>query len=156
MRDAFLARGENEWTGRHALAHTDIPAWIAALNRRSRGEEISPDWVPETHYWVVTGGEVVGDLELRHPLDDWLTQVGGNIGYGTHPNHRGRGIAAFALREGLRILRTWGLEHALATCRDDNVGSIKVIERAGGVRIQDARYAGPKRRRYLIPTQSLL
>jgi predicted acetyltransferase len=155
MRDAFLAVGEDEWTGRHALAHTDVPAWIAALNRRARGEEIPQDWmpwVPETQYWVLLDGEVVGDLELRHPLNEHLSQIGGNIGYGTHPLHRRKGIATFALREGLKILATWGLIEALATCRDDNVASIRTIEGAGGRRISDAEYPGPKRRRYLIPT----
>jgi predicted acetyltransferase len=161
MRDACLRLGEDDWTGRHALAHTDVPAWIAALNRRARGEEIPEEWapwVPETQYWVVSGDEVVGTLELRHPLNDYLRQLGGNIGYGTHPHHRRKGVATFALREGLRILAEWGLIDALATCRDDNVASIRTIESGGGVRIEDARYewlpdgaSWPKRRRYSIP-----
>ncbi|HZY98124.1 MAG TPA: hypothetical protein VFE36_00985, partial [Candidatus Baltobacteraceae bacterium] len=71
MRDAFLAAGEHAWTGRHALAHTDVPAWIAALNRRARGADIPQDWIPwppETNLWVIKDRNVVGELELRHPL----------------------------------------------------------------------------------------
>ena len=153
MRDAFVAAGEDGWREpRHAQAHTDVNAWIVALNRRARGEEISEGWVPETSYWVVMDGEVVGDLELRHPLNAWLRQVGGNIGFATHPRHRNKGIASFALREGLKILHGWGLSEALATCRDDNAASIATIERAGGIRIADAVYDGPKRRRYRLST----
>jgi predicted acetyltransferase/ribosomal protein S18 acetylase RimI-like enzyme len=155
MRDASVAIGEDGWRGRHALAHTDVPGWIGALRRRAAGEEIPEEWVPwvpETQYWVLLDGEVVGDLELRNPLNEHLWQVGGHIGYSTHPLHRRKGVATFALREGLRILGTWGLTAALATCRDDNDASIRTIENAGGRRIEDAQYGGPKHRRYLIPT----
>ena len=155
MRDACLGVGEDHWRGRHELAKTDVLAWIEALPRRARGEEIPDDWmpwVPETQYWIVMNDAVVvGDLELRHPLNDWLSQVGGNIGYMVHPEHRRKGIATFALREGLRILGTWGLTEALATCRDDNAASIRTLENAGGRRIEDANYRGPRRRRYLVP-----
>ena len=151
MRDACLRLGENEWRGRHALAHTDVAAWIAALSRRARGEEIPEGWVPEAQYWVVLGDEVVGDLELRNPLNEWLRQVGGNLGYGTHPLHRNKGVATFAFHKGLLILGEWGLTEALVTCRDDNVGSIRIFEKAGGRRIGDAEYDGPRRRRYIVP-----
>ncbi|HEY1977377.1 MAG TPA: GNAT family N-acetyltransferase [Candidatus Baltobacteraceae bacterium] len=159
MRDAFLAVGEDEWTGRHALAHSDVPAWIAALRRRARGEEIPDEWipwVPEADYWAVLDGEVVGDLGLRHPLNQWLEQLGGNIGYSTHPQHRGRGIATFLLREGLKILGRKGLTEAIVTCRDDNVASISAIEKCGGIRLTDTdRSIFPipvgSRRRYAVP-----
>jgi predicted acetyltransferase len=155
MRDECLKNGEGEWSGaRGALALTDVPAFIALLNRRARGEAIPEGWVPETAFWVVEGDVVVGDVDLRHPLNEWLMQVGGHIGYLTHPAHRNKGVATFALRAGLNILRQWGVERALATCRDDNGASIRVIEKAGAVRIEDAQYSGPKRRRYLIPTAS--
>jgi predicted acetyltransferase len=116
------------------------------------GEELHEGVFPATQYWIVMDGEVVGDLELRHPLNDWLTQVGGNLGYATHPLHRNKGVAKFALREGLKILRTWGLTEALVTCRDDNAASIATIEGANGVRLADAQYNGPKRRRYRLNT----
>jgi predicted acetyltransferase len=109
MRDACLRIGEDEWRGRHALAHTDVTAWIAVLNGRVRGKEMPEGWVPETQYWVVMGNVAVGDLELRHPLNDRLQQNGGNIGYGTHPDHRNKGIARFALHEGLKLLAGIGI-----------------------------------------------
>ncbi len=151
MRDACLTNGENAWTGRTALALTGVPEFIALLNRRAAGADIPAGWVPETTFWVVRSNtEVVGELELRHPLNDWLRQVGGNIGYMTHPARRSQGIATFALRAGLQTLKQWGLSQALITCRDDNVASIRVIEKCGGIRMEDATIAGSTRRRYLI------
>jgi predicted acetyltransferase len=148
MRDAYLRADEDPWRGRHALAHSDIPAWIRVLNRRAQGEEIPEGWVPETQYWVLMENAVVGDVELRHPLNERLRQNGGNIGYGVHPSHRGKGIATFALREGLKILAEMNLSEALATCRDDNAPSIRVLEKCGGIRIEDSNGPGPLRRRY--------
>ena len=150
MRDACLKLGEDAWQGRTSQAHTDVRAFIALLKRRARGEDIPEGWVPETTFWVLDGDVVGGDVELRLPLNEWLNQVGGNIGYFTHPAHRNRGVATFAFREGLRMLHGRGLHKALATCLDDNVASIRILEKAGGVRIEDAKYDGPPRRRYLI------
>jgi len=135
-RDSCIRHGNENWVGRHALANTDVASWIESLHRRARGEEIPEEWtpwVPETHFWIVANDEeIVGDIELRHPLTEVLRQMGGNIGYFMHPKHRRRGVASFALRSGLRILRDWGLDVALLTCRDDNIASIRTIEKAGG------------------------
>ncbi len=151
MRDACLRNGESPWTKRTALALTDVPAFIALLNRRAAGEDIPEGWVPETTFWIVRSGrEVVGEVELRHPLNDWLRQVGGNIGYMTHPDYRKQGVASFALREGLKILRGMGLAEALVTCSDDNQASIRVIEKCGGSRVADSTAGRRVRRRYVI------
>lgn len=152
MRDAVLQSASDAWTGRTALARVDVPAFVELLNRRALGEDIPNGWVPETTFWIVESGQVVGEVELRHPLNEWLQQVGGNIGYLTHPEHRNKGIATFALREGVKILAGMGVEQALVTCRDDNIASIRVIEKCGGVRIQDSRTDGSPRRRYLVNT----
>ena len=52
------------------------------------------------------------------------------------------------LQQALPWARELGIESALVTCDLDNVGSIRVIEAAGGV-LEDVR--GVKRR-YWVPT----
>lgn len=150
MRDAVLQGGEDAWTGRTALARSDVPAFIALLDRRARGQDIPEGWVPETTFWIVDSENVVGELEIRHPLNEWLQQVGGNIGYLTHPDYRNRGIATFALSSGVNILAGRGVRGVLVTCRDDNAPSIRVIEKCGGVRVENSSAGGPLRRRYII------
>ena len=52
------------------------------------------------------------------------------------PCGRPGGDAAYAteiLGQSLVILWTYGAEHALVTCDDDNIGSAAVIEACGGV-----------------------
>lgn len=149
-----MREGDNDWRGRKALAISDVPGFIALLGRRATGLDVPDGWVPETTLWVVESGIVVGDVEIRHPLNDWLVQIGGNIGYGTHPDHRNRGVATFALREGLKVLGQMGVPQALITCREDNAPSIRVIEKCRGIRIEDSVAQGPARRRYLIASAS--
>jgi predicted acetyltransferase len=49
------------------------------------------------------------------------------------PEHRRKGYATAILRQSLQIARDkLGLERVLVTCDDDNVGSIKTIEKNGG------------------------
>jgi predicted acetyltransferase len=148
MLDECLQIGVDEWTGSNILAHSDIPAFIVTLTKRSNGKELPPGWVPETTFWIVELDKVVGEIQIRHSLNARYEQYGGNVGYFVHPVYRCRGIATFALREGLKILRQEGVPEPLVTCRDDNVGSIRVIERCGGIRIEDSTADGPRRRRY--------
>ncbi|MFJ4223882.1 GNAT family N-acetyltransferase [Microbacterium sp. NPDC089695] len=89
-------------------------------------------------YWVVDGDEVVGFLSFRHELNDFLREVGGHIGYSVRPSRRRQGIASTALALGLDRAREIGLDRVLITCDDDNVGSYRTIEGAGGV-LQDVR-----------------
>lgn len=149
MRDASLEVGEDHWTDSNAIAHSDIPAFIATLIKRANGEELPHGgWVPEASFWIVDVNDVVGDVQIRPTLNERYQQFGGNIGYFVHPHHRGKGIATFALREGLRILQSLGVREPLVTCSDDNAASIRVIERCGGIRIGDSKLTGPRRRRY--------
>ncbi len=93
-----------------------------------------------------------GELEIRHHLLARLRVMGGHIGYHTHPLHRGKGVATYALREGLKILAHMGVRAALITCADSNAASARVIEKCGGIRVQDAAVAGfERRRRYVVP-----
>lgn len=151
MRDACIAQGESPWNGRTAIANTDVPAFVRLLQQRAKGEQIPEGWVPETTLWIVEDDEtVVGEVEIRHPLNDALRRIGGNIGYLTHPDHRNKGIATFALRAALEHLKTIGATEALITCSEENHASIRVIERCGAKRIGDAALNGAPRRRYRV------
>lgn len=95
--------------------------------------ELPEDAVHNDLYWVVDGGEVVGFLSFRHELNEWLREAGGHIGYSVRESRRRRGYASAALRLGLERAREIGLERVMVTCDDDNVGSYRTIEGAGGV-----------------------
>lgn len=83
-------------------------------------------------WWVVEQDVVLGGIVLRPFTNDDVLGVG-HIGYGVRPSARGQGVATWALRNVLPHARDAGLESVLLVCRDDNVASIKTIERLGGV-----------------------
>lgn len=93
------------------------------------------DWVDGTYLWMVEDHPeetVVGRISLRHTLTPWLREVGGHIGYAVRPSARRRGYATAALGLMLGFAARQGVDPALLTCDDDNVGSRKVIEANGG------------------------
>lgn len=99
-------------------------------------------------YWIVDEGEVVGFASFRHELNDWLRQFGGHIGYSVRASRRREGYAAAGLRLAMERARELGLDRVMLTCDDDNVGSFRTIEGAGGI-LQD-RIEGPDRGRPLL------
>lgn len=128
--------------------------WVEYLGRiggLSRGEGLGSRFVPWTDLYGVVDGVVVGRVSVRHRLNERLAQVGGHIGYGVRRAYRRRGYATELLRAGLVITRGLGIDPALVTCDDDNLGSATVIERCGGV-LEDVRSVpgGSLKRRYWV------
>jgi predicted acetyltransferase len=76
---------------------------------------------------------IVGCVRLRLGLTPDLENEGGHVGYDVRPSARRRGYGTTLLRLALVEARALGLERVLVTCDDDNIGSIQVIERNGGV-----------------------
>lgn len=56
----------------------------------------------------------------------------GELGYTLHPEFWGRGCATLVAADLVRLaFRSLGLERVAATCRPDNVASIRVLEKVG-------------------------
>jgi len=137
---------EREATAAHAelapehfsflLSREDAPDWpgyLAALERMRRGEDVPEGMVPATFLVAEVDGVIVGRTSIRHELNGWLERIGGHIGYGVRPAHRRRGYATEILRQSLVVVRALGVERALVTCDEGNLGSARTIERCGGV-----------------------
>lgn len=77
--------------------------------------------------------QIIGRASIRYALTDYLLKYDGHIGYAVAPEHRRRGYATEILRQSLALLAARGIDQALVTCDDDNVGSYRTIEACGGV-----------------------
>ncbi|MCL8023965.1 GNAT family N-acetyltransferase [Nocardioides bruguierae] len=111
--------------------------------------------VPAEFLVLVVDGEIAGRVSIRYELNDWLTRWGGHVGYGVRPGFRRRGYASLMLTSALQRLAEAGVEQALVTCDDGNLGSAAVILGCGGV-LEDV-VPGPEddptpKRRYWVPT----
>lgn len=119
---AFDLAQDIEWSG-----------YIGERARWQRGIDIPLDRVPSSFLVATVDDIIVGRTSIRHQLNDRLLAFGGHIGYGVLPPFRRRGVATEMLRQSLTIARAFGVERVLLTCHDDNVASIAVIERCGGL-----------------------
>ena len=98
-------------------------------------EETCPDgWVPATQFVCLRcDGYIVGMIDLRHRLNEYLSEIGGHIGYSVRPSERRKGYATRMLSMVLGEARRIGLKRVLVTCDADNAASSRTIKRNGGV-----------------------
>ena len=157
-KDSYLAamkefRAEGRKTDfDFAQAETDFATFVQELNERPDGKHLPAGFVPESIYWLVDGEEYIGRLSIRHKLNDHLLKIGGHIGYDIRPSKRSRGYGTAILRLGLPKAKELHVERALLTCNENNVASLKIIRKAGGVLESKAPNpeAGPDKMRFWI------
>lgn len=105
--------------------------FLSALDLRAKGEF---PWVPSSHYFLIDPqNQIVGMVDIRHELNEFLRTIGGHIGYGIRPSERNKGYATLLLQEALKKCRELQIEQILITCDEDNIGSAKVIMNNGGL-----------------------
>jgi predicted acetyltransferase len=129
--------------------------YLEVLAKHRHGEHLPPHLVPSTFLFAFVGPRIVGRVSIRHRLSPVLEHIGGHIGYAVVPEFRRKGYGTEILRQAIVIAREkLGLARVLVTCDEDNVASIRVIERNGGVLedvVTGADLSQPKRR-YWIDT----
>ena len=111
---------------------------------RRRESIPDPGQVPATVFFLQDEtGRILGAIDIRHQLNDYLLSYGGHIGYGIRPSFRGRGLAAQMLFMALPIAKALGIDRALIVCDKDNPASSKTILRCGGM-LEDERFENGK------------
>lgn len=114
--------------------HPDVFTWIEHCRT---GEGLPEGYVKSTYLWLVDDNEFLGEISIRHSLNDSLLRIGGNIGYGVRWSKWNQGLGSVMLSLALSYARdNLGLSRVLLTCNDDNLGSARVIEKNGGI-LQD-------------------
>lgn len=147
------AAGETDvYKGHQVVAWQGYAAFYDLLSRMKTGGYPTPDIVPMDSYFIEEGGRILGELYVRRRLSLRLEKVGGHAGYKVRPTERNRGVATTALRLALKLLDQMGVERALITCNGTNAASARVIEKCGGIRIEDVETEMGMERRYWVPT----
>jgi predicted acetyltransferase len=129
---------------------TNFDDYIARVEQYSIGNSLPIGMVQDTFLVAEQEGEIVGRISIRHELNDFLLNFGGHIGYMVRPKYRLRGIASEMLSQALERCRELGLNRVLLTCDDDNIGSIKTIEKHLGRLENKVLHHGSLLRRYWI------
>ena len=134
---------------------SSIEDWLEELNKRSCEDTVPKGLVPSSTYLGVREKDnyIVGMIDIRHYLNKYLTQVGGNIGYGVRKTERNKGYAKQMLKLALEKCKELKIKKVLITCDEDNIASEKVILSANA-KLEDIRNVdGENKKRFWIDLQ---
>lgn len=131
---------------------SSIEIWFEELKKRSCEDTVPEGLVPSSTYLGVREKDnyIVGMIDIRHYLNEYLTQVGGHIGYGVRKTERNKGYAKQMLKLALEKCKELKIKRVLITCDEDNIASEKVILSANA-KLEDIRNIdGENKKRFWI------
>ena len=93
------------------------------------------EYVPSTIFLAVrkSDNKLIGIIDFKHKLTDFLSNYGGNIGYSVLPAERRKGYAKEMLKLMLQHCKKMGYDKILVTCDKENIASAKTIIANGGI-----------------------
>ncbi|MDR3263294.1 MAG: GNAT family N-acetyltransferase [Clostridiales bacterium] len=146
MQEHFSV-GERDLHGASLLEKMPVYGdWLTHLKKTNNPRTADPDWVTASTFFAVRKADkkIVGIIDIRHYLNDFLKGYGGHIGYGVRPSERRKGYATEILRLGLEYCKTINLTHIMLACYKDNAASAKTIVKNGGIFEKEFEYTDGK------------
>lgn len=134
-RSEFLAAGSSMDGTTPLRTCETAEEWLEIIRQLENPATVPAHWVPSSQYVYLRESDkrIVGMIQLRHELNDYLHNFGGHIGYSVRPSERRKGYAGRMLAELLPICRKMMLGRVLITCASGNEASRRTIIRNGGV-----------------------
>lgn len=128
--------------------------WLQLIKDDTNREITSNGRVPSDTYFVkrVSDNTIVGMVNIRHILNDYLLEYGGHIGYCVRPTERNKGYATKILELSIDKCRELGIEKVLLVCDKGNIASAKTIQNNCGVLENEVIDDGEIIQRYWIST----
>ncbi len=116
--------------------------WLEKLAAQLDIANIEPGKVPSVTYFYVreTDERIVGMINIRLSLNDFLRRECGHIGYSIRPTERRKYYATEMLRSALEICKKVNIDEVILTCDRENPASAGVIKNCGG-RLTDEFYS---------------
>lgn len=109
--------------------------WLHKMELLSNLETCPNNLCPGREYFLIreSDNKLIGMINLRWNLNEWMLTNGGHIGYGIRPTERRKGYNKISLYLCLLKAKEIGLDKVLLTASDNNLGSVKTIQALGGV-----------------------
>ncbi len=139
FKQKFLDAGSS-FDGTNTLRDDDVSTWLKKCEDYRKGKNLPKGFVSATQYICVrkSDDKLVGMLQIRHQLNDFLLNYGGHIGDCIAVDERGKGYGKQILKLGLKKCKNLGIKKVLITCKDTNIASRKCILANGG-KFEDKR-----------------
>jgi predicted acetyltransferase len=116
--------------------YLSIEQWLLLIDSmKDRNNLAKPEWVEMSQFVLIDKEKelIIGMINIRHYLNEYLSKFGGHVGYSVRPGQRNKGYAKVMLELAKQYLQEKGLKKILLTCNDTNIASIKTIESCGGL-----------------------
>lgn len=142
-RKEHFDHGENIINGSELLDQTEsYEEWLQSIKNNENPATVNPDWVvTDTFFAMDDEDAIVGIIDLRHTLNDFLKDFG-NSGYSVCPSQRQKGYATEMLRLLLDVARQAGLKELHLSVEKENHPSVKTIVKNGGIYERSFEFEG--------------
>ena len=110
-----------------------IPEWVQFTENTKYKESVTPGFVTAHTFFALDNDKIVGVINARHELNDYLLNFGGHIGYSVRKSERRKGYGKKMLIYTSKFLFSLGLDKILITCNKNNTASRRTIESCGGI-----------------------
>ena len=151
FKQEFFDTGEYVLNGSELLDYMDsYDEWIKYVTDNTSPDTVNPSWVvTDTYFAFDDNDRIVGIIDLRHELNDFLKDFG-NCGYSVRPSERRKGYATQMLELMVRRAGEAGLSRLQLSVERSNEPSIKTITKNGGRYERSFTFEGEEADIYMI------
>ena len=136
--------------GAAKLTELSTNEWVKFVENTKYKETVTPGFVTAHTFFALDNDKIVGIINARHELNDYLLNFGGHIGYSVRKSERRKGYAKAMLSYTVDFLFSLGIEKILITCDKNNIASKRTIESCGGILENEVITEDRTTLRYLI------
>lgn len=133
-----------EWKLDQEVNHTNHSPWAIFKNdyhdfdhylENLEVKDSKDGVVPDSTFFLLDEDRniLLGAVNIRHYLNEYLLQYGGHIGDGIRPSERRKGYATKMIELALIECKKLGINKVLMICDKSNIGSKKSILANGGI-----------------------
>lgn len=113
----------------------DSLQYISECGKYKSRETVSAGYAAAAQFLYIRKSDdrLVGMIQVRHYLTEYLAKYAGHIGFSVRPSEQRKGYGTSMLRTALGYCPKIGLDKILISCDENNPASEKTILNSGGV-----------------------